>query len=154
MQARIFEGAFAGPNPRTTTLAGAGALRAADPDGIAVGRFGWADKATGRAANERTNPEQLLGFVLPTIGGWQKVYVGLGRVYVRPGLEITMCSRGDFFARFAGGALAGQPVYASILDGSAICGQAPNAELTPWSVVTNCGPGELAIISTWSFFPP
>jgi hypothetical protein len=154
MQRRIYEGAFAGNNPRTTTLAGAGALRAAEPDGLAVGRFGWADRSTGRAANERTNPEQLLGFVLPTIGGGQKVYVELGLVYVRPGLEVTLCSRGDFYARFAAGAIAGQPVYASVIDGSVICGQAPNAELTPWSVVTNCGPGELAIISTWSYFPP
>lgn len=152
MNRRIYEGAFASNNPRATTLAGVGQLRAADPDGIAVARFGYADRYTGRAANERTNAQQILGFVLPVVNSWQRVYVGLGRiVYVRPGLEITMCSRGDFYARFPNGAERGQPVYASLLDGSVISGQAADAELTPWSVVTSCGPGQLAIISTWSY---
>ena len=147
---RVFEGAFASTNPRATTLAGGARLRAAEPDGLAVSRFGWADLSTGRASNERTSPTQLLGFVLPVIAGWQRVRIDLGRVWVRPGLEITMCSRGDFYARFANGAQAGQRVYASIVDGGAISGYAADAELTPWSVVTGCGPGSLAVISTWT----
>lgn len=146
---RIFEGAFASTNPRTTTLAGAGQLRAAEPDGIAVGRFGWADRSTGYARNERTASDQLLGFVLPYVGRGQRAYVNAGLVYVRPGLEVTLCSRGDFYARFIRGARAGDRVYASLVDGSVISGSADDTEITPWFVVTSSAPGQLAIISPW-----
>lgn len=149
---RIFEGAFASSNPRASTLAGVGQLRAADPDGLAVARFGWADKSTGRAANERTSAQQVLGFVLPVINNYQRIYVGLGRlIYVRPGLEVTLAARGDFYARFRNGAVSGMRVYASTVDGAPLSGDDGAAELTPWSVVTSCGPGQLAIISTWSY---
>lgn len=150
MYPRILDGAFASDNPRTSLLAGPLQWRASDPDGLAVARFGWASKATGRAANIRTDATDLLGFVLPIIATWQRVRVDLGRFYIRPGLEVTLCSRGDFYARFPDGAQRGQPVYASTLDGSPISGYAADAELTQWSVVTSCGPGQLAIISTWS----
>ncbi len=70
--------------------------------------------------------------------------------FLRPGLAATLCVRGDFWAQFAGGAIKGQPVYADLLDGAAVSGYAAGAELTPWSIVTSCDPGGLAIISTWS----
>ncbi len=147
---RPAEGAFASPNPRTQTLAGMGALVAAS-DGLSVGRFGWADISTGSAANARTNAEQRLGFVLPVIGTWQRVYTERGQRFIRPGLAVTLCNKGDFWAKFAGGAVRGQRVYANLLDGSAISGYDADAELTGWSVVTSCAPGQLAIISTWSY---
>lgn len=142
-------GAFASSNPRAVILAGVASFRAADPDGLAVGVFAWADPATGYAANERTSAEQLLGFVLPVYGGHTPMRRTWARSYIRPGYQITMCARGDFWARFPGGAEEGQPVYASIVDGDAISGYADAAELTPWRVVTSCGPGGLSIISTY-----
>jgi len=144
------EGSFASENPRAQTLAGVGALVASEPDGIEVCAFGWADLDTGRASNERTNARQQIGFVIPVCGTWQRVYVNLGKRWIRPGLETTLMSRGDFWVRFADGAIRGQNVYANPLDGAPISGYAVGAELTPWFVITSCEPGKLAVISTWS----
>jgi hypothetical protein len=142
-------GAFASCNPRAVILAGVASFRAADPDGLAVGVFGWGDVDTGRAANERTNPEQLLGFVLPVYDGCAPVRRTFTRTYIRPGYQVTMCSAGDFWTRFPAGAEPGQRVYASLVDGAPISGYAADSELTPWTVVTAAAPGDLAIISTY-----
>lgn len=144
------EGSFASRNPRATVLAGSSLFRAADPDGLAIGVFGWADPATGYASNNRPNDQTLLGFVLPNYGGWQRMRVTPTRRYIRPGIEVTLCSGGDFWTRFPYGAYPGQPVYASLVDGMPIAGYSDGAQLTPWAVVSLAAPGELAIISTWS----
>jgi hypothetical protein len=122
-------------------------FKAAD-DGLAVARFAWADQNTGFAANTRTQPHQLLGFVLPVYNGAYSMRVSRGQRYIRPGLGVTLMKSADVWVRFYAGARAGQPVYASLVDGAAISGQADAAELTPWFVVTNTQPGGLAIIST------
>lgn len=140
------EGAFASRNPRATLLAGFDCFKAAE-DGLAVARFAWADRNTGFAANTRTAPDQLLGFVLPLANGYMlRVY--RGQHYARPGVGVTLMKSADVWARFAGGASAGQQVYASLIDGAAISGQADDSEATPWFVVTDTAPGGLAIIST------
>jgi hypothetical protein len=115
-----------------------------------VGVFGWADTETGLASNTRTNDAQLLGFVLPVWGGVHPVRRTLRRVYIRPGYQVTLCKAGDFWAYFEGGARVGERVYARLVDGAALSGQADGAELTPWYVCTNAAPGGLAIISTYS----
>jgi hypothetical protein len=141
------EGAFASLNPRAVLLAGSSMFKAAD-DGLAVARFAWADRDTGFAANTRTGSHQLLGFVLPVVNGWAAVRITRGQRYIRPGVGVTLMKSADVWVRFYGGARAGQPVYASLVDGRAISGEADGAELTPWFVVTNVQPGGLAIIST------
>lgn len=123
-------------------------FRAADPDGLAVARFGWADVGTGYAANTRTAAHQMLGFVFPLENGRTAIRTFRGQRYLRPGVQATLMGGGDFWARFANGALAGQQVYASLVDGAPISGQADDAEATPWFVVTDAAPGALAIIST------
>lgn len=143
------EGAFASANPRAVMLAGSVMFRAGE-DGLAAARFGWADHATGLAANERTSPAQQLGFVLPVFGGINAVRISRGVRYIRPGLNVTLMAGGDFWVRFNSGAQAGQPVYASLVDGIPISGEAADAELTPWWVATDAEPGGLAIISTTS----
>jgi hypothetical protein len=140
-------GAFASINPRSVVLAGGGFFVAGD-DGVTVARFAWADPSTGRASNMYA-AESLLGFVQPVAGAYRRLSVEHG-ITLRPGYPATLFAAGDFYARFAAGAQAGQPVYASVLDGEAVSGEADDAIQTPWYVVTNCGPGELAIISTWS----
>jgi hypothetical protein len=142
------DGAFASRNPRSALVAGGGFFRAADPDGVIMARFAWANPETGLASSERVTANDLLGFVQPVPGYW-RMMVREGR-YIRPGLPVTLFAGGDFWARFADGALMGQRVYASILDGAVISGEAYDAEPTPWFVVTNAAPGELAVISTWS----
>lgn len=147
------EGAFASQNPRATLLAGSLSFRAGD-DGLAVARFGWADVDTHLAANSRTNPTQLLGFVAPVVAGNSAVRVTRGVRYIRPGVGVTLMAGGDFWARFPGGATFGQRVYASLVDGSAISGEAADSEPTPWYVVTDTMPGGLAIISTTTKVSP
>lgn len=147
--APAFEGAFASANPRAVMLGGSYQFTAVDPDGLMVGRFGFADYADGIARNARTNDAQRLGFVLPLSNG-RAVRVLRGQIYARPGVAVTLMRGGDFYVRFAGGASAGQQVYASIVDGAAISGQADDSEATDWFVVTNADPGGLAIISTTS----
>lgn len=150
------EGAFATRNPVVNATAFPGALQAA-PGDLIMGRFGWADLGTGTVANVRTSAEQRLGFVELQAGTWQRVYSVKqpnGRVvwFLRSGQPVTLAVRGDFWAKFAGGARAGDPVYASQVDGSAISGYAAGAELTPWAVETSCGANGLAIITTWASF--
>lgn len=143
------EGAFASRNPRAVVLAGSSMFRAGE-DGLAVARFAWADVESGLANNARTSATQLLGFVLPAVNGWAAVRITRGVRYIRPGLQVTLMSGGDFWARFAGGALAGDRVYASLVDGTLVSGEADDAEATPWFVALDAAPGSLAIISTTS----
>lgn len=144
------EGSFASRNPRAVLLAGSSAFVAPEPNGLAVARFAWADVETGIASNTRTSANQLLGFVLPVANGNTAVRVANGQRFLRPGVTVTLMQAGDFWVRFMTGAIAGQAVYASQVDGTAISGQADGAELTPWFVVNDAGPGGLAIISTTS----
>jgi hypothetical protein len=141
------EGVFASRNPRVVLLAGSVAFRAGN-DGLAVARFGFADVDTGLVDNARTSPAQLLGFVFPAVNGNSAVRVSRGQRYVRPGVGVTLMQGGDFWVRFIGGALPGARVFASQVDGTAISGDAADAEPTSWYVVTYAEPGGLAIIST------
>ncbi len=143
----ITEGSFASRNPRTVLLAGAYQFKAAEPDGVIVGRFGFADYDTAFTANARTSIAQRLAFILPLANGYA-VRIRRGVIYARPGVALTLMQSGDFWARFPYGASAGQQVYASQVDGTAISGQIDDSEPTQWFVVTDTGPGGLAIIST------
>jgi hypothetical protein len=144
-------GAFASRNPRSVLLAGGGFFRAAGPDGLVMARFAFADVETGLAANYRSLPRELVAFVQPVAGRWRLNMRDL-RV-IRPGYEVTLFARGDFYVQFPAGASRGQIVYASVLDGTPISGEAADAEPTPWEVASDCNPGELAIISPRSMFP-
>lgn len=143
------EGFFASRNPGSVLLAGPVSFRAG-PNGLAVARFGWADVDSGLVDNVRTDSAQMLGFVFPVVNGNSAVRIHRGQRYVRPGVGVTMMQAGDYWVRFHGGALAGSAVYASLVDGTAVSGEADGAELTRWLVATDTGPGGLAIISTTS----
>jgi hypothetical protein len=149
-------GSFASCNSRLQIVAGESALVAGDGPGVAQGRFGWADLVTGKVTNAQTDAAQRLGLVLPQSGTWQKVYWDSATKawWIRPGLPVTLAAQGDFFMRFEGGAIRGQPVYANPLDGTALSGATLGAVLTPWTVVTSADPGCNAIISTWSYITP
>jgi hypothetical protein len=156
------EGAFASFNPRFQTTG----PTQAEPNGLALGRFGWRDPFTGLAYSARQAVTDLLGFVIPVpIQGvcmdWRYKYWDVTRkaFILRGGMEATLVTRADVWARFPGGSYVTQQVYANVLDGSCLAvdrntGPVDGYELTPYSVVSECGPGELAIISSWSFFTP
>lgn len=143
-------GAFASPNPRTVLPAGGGSFIAAEPDGVYMARFAWANVETRQASSFPTSPDDLLGFVQPYPGYWRTL-VRDGRI-IRPGNGVTLFTGGDFYARFEAGAEFGARVYASTVDGAPLSGEHDDAEPTRWRVVAGCGPGGLAIISTWSNF--
>lgn len=148
------EGWFATENPRANIVSGSGALVAADPDGCAVAQFAWADSSAHTVSNERPFDTAPLGFVFPVCGDWRSVYLANHRRWIRPGLPVTLMARGEFWCRFANGALAGARVYASTLDGSPSSGDTGGLQATPFYVATSAAPGQLAIISTWSKFLP
>lgn len=144
---RQIEGFFATPNPYAVQVGGAVRWRAG-LDGLAVARFGWADYDSGLVDNVRSQSSQVLAYVFPVVNGNSAVRTVRGVRYAQPGVGVTLMRAGDYWVRFLGGAQAGQPVYASSVDGTAISGQAGGAELTRWVVATNAPPGGMAIIST------
>lgn len=168
-----YEGAFVSPpidrsggptwaNPVPSVLAGPGALRAA-PGGTLEGRFGWANPATGLVSNTRVTAADQIGIVTPyrnrsgqgVLGAnwtWHTYDAAARGFRIRQGLNVNLQAAGPVWARFAGGAYAGQIVYASLIDGTAISGETSDAEASPWVVSSNCDPGNLAIISTSAKF--
>lgn len=135
--------------------------------------------ANGTVSNTRVTAEDALGIVIPlrslnfanggVRGGpsflagpqaswtWQffdPTVLPMGGWRIRQGLMVTLHTAGNFYLRFAGGALYGQSVYASLVDGQPISGPADNAELTPWKVCSISAPGNLAIVQTSAFFTP
>ena len=164
--------------PFASSSAGPGAPRSNSP-GTIQGRFGWLSSATGLVNNTRLDVSDQIGVVIPfrslnpvnggVVGGprglagpqaswtWEffdPTITPCGGLRVRPGLVVTLHVRGNFWLRFAGGALYGNPVYASLVDGSAVSGPASDCELTPWLVCSQGAPGELAVVSTQAFFTP
>ena len=161
-----YEGAFAQPNPQyqlsnppyPSAPAGAGQFVAAPANGGTIqGRFGWGDPFTGHVTNTPVAGVTLC-VVVPIVGwraSWGRVFFDptVKGVRIRAGLPVTVVNAGPFWLRFASGAVAGQRVYASNVDGSAISGDTGGA-ITPtqWTVSTRCGPGGLAIVSTSAFY--
>lgn len=127
-------------------LAGPLSLQAWGDEGVEVGIFAWANLDTGRVENTRYSVNHRLGFVMPLAN-----FITIPRNWgvIPPGYQVTMAEKGDFFTVFPNGATQGQQVYASIFDGTPISGETPDAQITPWYVVTDAAPGGLAIISTW-----
>ncbi len=151
-------------NPVPSVLAGSGALRAA-PGGAIQGNFGWANPATGLVSNSRVTAADQVGIVKPYRSSSGADVVGFGWTWqfydplvcafrVREGVTVNLIAAGHLWLRFAGGAYAGETVYASLSDGSAVSGPAANCESTPWIVSGNGDPGNLAIVSTTARFSP
>jgi hypothetical protein len=154
LNVRAFEGAFIWTpetSPPPAMVAGPGGL-VAGTGGLIMGRFGFADVAAGTVANTRTDAGQRLGLVQPQGGGFTRIFRSAGLWYIRQGLSVTLFTGGNFWVRFAGGAYAGEPVYADQTDGHAISGVSGGAEQTPWTVAANAGPGCLGMISTSNYF--
>lgn len=124
--APAIEGDWASSNPRASMLAGPGAL-VAGPAGVIAGRFAWADPL-GIVRNG--GGYGRLGFVSRHQISVIQTWPGIGgasaqaTLTVPPGIEITLHDSADVWARFAAGALVGQKVFASYLDGAAFAGTA------------------------------
>lgn len=136
-----------GGNPRSALPAGVSAFRAA-PSGLVWGRFVFADFEDGLAYPSRPGGQQTMLALLvePALPGWP-ADISMGYRQVFGGQPVTLWQFGDYYVRFARGARPGDPVYAGD-DGEPLSGYAPGANASPWYVVSACGPGELALIST------
>jgi hypothetical protein len=151
--------------------AGAAQLTAG-PNGVTLGRFGWADNVTGQVSSVYALATQL-GFVLPRFGTWNLLYCQDGTWILREGMTVTLAVKGDFAARFPGGAYPGQQVWANTADGSAAAGiEGPEwtadtvvtadsivytadgggYQATQWTVMDFVIPGQLGRITSWQ--PP
>lgn len=129
-----------------------GGLRAG-PGGVGIGLFAWCD-ALGVVRNARLNPEDSIGVVLLDVPlGVDSRFVFFDAVTntfrIREGLPVVLLVSGLARVTFKNGGQAFAPVYANVLDGSAIAGYSPLAELTPWSVATLPDAQGLATITTW-----
>jgi hypothetical protein len=163
--------------PYQSVTAGPLAPRSNVP-GTIQGRFGWLNSASGLVNNTRITADDGIGIVIPfrslngsnggVVGGprglggsqaswtWEFIDYSVQPpvLRVRPGLVVTLHARGAFWLRFAGGALYGNTVYASLVDGSAISGPASDAEATVFKVCSIASPGSLAIVSSAANFTP
>jgi hypothetical protein len=163
--------------PYASLTAGPLAPRSNSP-GTIQGRFGWLNSVSGLVNNTRIASDDAIGIVIPfrslngsnggVVGGtrglggpqaawtWEFLDISVQPpvLRVRPGLVVTLHSRGAFWLRFAGGALFGNTVYASLVDGSAISGSASDAEATPFKVCSIASPGSLGIVSSSANFTP
>jgi hypothetical protein len=129
----------------------------AAPGGLIQGRFGWADPTTGQCSNVYAPNEQLGIVQCDPRGGYSRVcydatVLPAGGWRIRAGLPVTLYLGGPFYLRFASGAVVGQQVYASPVDGQAISGQTSGAIATRWTVCSPTQPGGLAIVSSTAFF--
>lgn len=122
-------GDFYGTNPRASVTAPPGGYTAA-PDlpavfggaalaALIVGRFAWANYATGLMANY-FQPASLLGFVHRENQAVIVDYLGEKRFSYNQGFVANALSQGDVYADFAPGpAVAGKKVYADPVTGVA-----------------------------------
>lgn len=115
------EGDFASANPRASMLAGPGGF-VAGPLGVLVGRFAWANTTTNLVVSG--GGVGRVGFVHRDQPVLIQDWLAQSSMRVPAGLELTVFDAGDFWARFAAGAVVGQKVYANYADGSAYAGAA------------------------------
>lgn len=163
----LYEGAFAYDPPVYTDPGGgppypsvdAGELspragRMPGQSGIAAGRFGWFNPADGIVLNTRTTAGDSIGVTIPRGVNWESCYWSQGSRWLRAGYQMSLITRGAFWLKFPGGAFRGDPVYASLVDGTAVSGNnvTLSVELTKFFVTRGCTPGSLAQISTWANF--
>ncbi|WP_334166322.1 hypothetical protein [Achromobacter mucicolens] len=113
-------GDFASSNPRSTVLAGPGAL-VADTAGVTVGRFAWAD-AAGKVTNAGSGVPT--GFVHREQQGVITIWLAEATMLIPAGLGVTLHNGGDFWVATKTVATIGQKIFASNTDGTVSTGAA------------------------------
>lgn len=141
-------GDFASSNPRSTVLAGPGAL-VADTAGVTVGRFAWAD-ANGKVTNAGTGVPT--GFVHREQQGVITIWLAESTMVIPAGLGVTLHNLGDFWAATKTVATIGQKVFASNTDGTISTGAAGDtiagSTETDWFVASAGAVGALIKITS------
>ncbi|CAB3889505.1 hypothetical protein LMG26788_03767 [Achromobacter pulmonis] len=141
-------GDFASSNPRSTVLAGPGAL-VADTAGVTVGRFAWAD-TDGKVTNAGSGVPT--GFVHREQQGVITIWLAEATMLIPEGLGVTLHNLGDFWAATKTVATVGQKVFASNTDGTISTGAAgatiAGSTETPWFVASAGAIGALIKITS------
>lgn len=141
------EGDFSSANPYFSTLTPVnGSFRVGSDDGITVGRFAWADMDTGLVYSEKGSLT-VGGFV----GRYNQAVVNYreeASMVIPQGRGLSLYRKGDFWARFSGGAKVGQIVVADTATGELSAADATSTSTidTGFIVATNCDANELAKI--------
>lgn len=131
-QAPAVEGNFSSANPRVSLLTGEGAL-VTGTNGVVVGNFAWAN-SSGVVSN--AGGAGQIGFVNRDMNALITAWLGASSMIIPAGLPVTLLTQGDFWDKFAGGAVMGQKVYAYLADG------------TVYSAVTATPPTMTGTVST------
>lgn len=130
------EGGWASANPRFSMLTpGNGDITlqsytawTAGAPGVIVGRFAWANTATGVVTSANPGVSTVrCGFVHRYHPVVITTWLGETSMLLTTGLEVDVLDSADVWARFSAGAAVGQKVFASYADGSAIAGTAGSA---------------------------
>ena len=138
-QAPAVEGDFASANNRASMLAGPGAL-VTGANGLTVGQFAW---NSGGVVSNTPGASQVLGqigFVHREAQALITAYLGVSGLVIPAGFPCTLMITGDYWDRFAAGAVVGQKVYAYYADGSAYAaatGTPPTNALITANTATN-----------------
>lgn len=141
-QAPGVEGDAASTNPQATILAPNQGQLVAPVGGVNVGRFAFVDPATGNVSQAYVAGYQI-GFLGRNEQALIRTFLGESTLNVPSGFMITLFNKGDFWMRFASGAVVGQTVYADENNGQPVAGNAAD-------VVTGVagGAGTLTTVNT------
>lgn len=149
-QAPAVAGDAASLNPRSTYLAGEGAL-VAGTTGVTVALFAWAT-AAGIVSNAGTGAPS--GFVARENQALITAYLAEGSNLIPQGFDVTLFTAGDFWAVTTTIATVGQKVFANNTTGAISTGAAgatiAGSTETKWFVGSAAAVGELIKITTWN----
>lgn len=149
-QAPAVAGDGASLNPRSTYLAGEGAL-VTGASGVTVALFAWAT-AAGIVSNAGSGVPQ--GFVARENQALITAFLAEGSNLIPHGQDITLFTAGDFWAVTATAATVGQKVFASNTTGAISTGAAgatiAGSTETKWTVGSVGAVGEIIKITTWN----
>jgi hypothetical protein len=142
-------GDFASANPRSSVLAGPGAL-VSGTGGLTVGRFGWMDATQTYVLNAGSGAPS--GFFARQ--GQMAIittYLAEGSNIIPQGWEVTLYGLGDFWVQVNNTFTVGQKVFANNTDGSVKTGAAGATVAghteTKWTIQTAGASGELGKMS-------
>ena len=141
------EGGWSGANPHFTLTNPDEAQWVVGTGGVIVGRFAWGNTANGKLTSAHPGVSTVrVGFIHRD----QPVYItGLtldSSMTLTVGQMVDALEDGPVWARFAGGATAGQKVYASYADGSCSAAATGAASTTTFSVTTTNGSPNLTAV--------
>ena len=148
-QAPAVAGMFASSNPRSSVLAGQGALTAG-ATGVTVGNFAWVTNGVA----ESTGTGLVTGFCARELQAVITTWLAEASLSIPQGVPVTLYNAGDFWVKNtgAGAVTVGMTAYANTADGSvqfAASGSTiAGAIATKFTAMSPAAAGELVMISS------